>query len=323
MLDEGEENTCQISPLAPATEEFRLALLRGLALPQKRLPPTYFYDAEGARLFTLICRLPEYYITRVETNILHDYATSIAELVPKGAVIIEFGSGASEKIEILLNHLKRPFAYVPVDVSPTCLQAAATRLGACYPTLTVQTVHADFTRPLVLNDRAPAGPRLGFFPGSTIGNFDPDEAVTLLRQIADALGRGCQLIIGVDVKKDVSRLHAAYNDPGGVTAAFNLNLLKRANRELGADFRLSQFVHRAPYNRAAGRIEMHLVSQQAQTVRVDGSKFSFRRGETIHTENSYKYGIDEFVGLASAAGFAIQQTWTDRERLFSVHLLAN
>lgn len=321
LVDQGKERVGSQSTHAPGADDFRRAVLRGLALPQKRLPSTYFYDAEGARLFTRICLLPEYYLTRIETEILRDNATSVAGLVPEAAVIVEFGSGASEKIGILLDHLERPAAYVPIDVSPSCLREAARRLRGTYPALTIKPVHADFTRPLVLGEHLPVGPRLGFFPGSTIGNFDPEEAIALLRRIAAALGQGCQLIIGVDLKKDVTLLHAAYNDPAGITAAFNLNVLSRANRELGADFRPSQFVHRAPYNRAAGRIEMHLVSQQAQTVHVDGKGFSFCRGETIHTENSYKYSIDDFVGLAAAAGFAVRQTWTDRQRLFSVHLL--
>lgn len=321
MLDQREGNVRPLSVLAAGADEFRRAVLRGLALPQKRLPCTYLYDAEGARLFTQICRMPEYYPTRTETTILRQHAEAIARLIPAGAVVVEFGSGTSSKIEILLDWLDRPAAYVPIDVSPSCLKSATRTLRARYPALPVEPVHADFTGPLDLGDRLPAGPKVGFFPGSTIGNFDPIDAEALLRRFAGLLGTGCRLIVGVDLKKDVRRLHAAYNDAAEVTAAFNLNLLQRANRELGADFRLSQFVHRAPYNRAAGRIEMHLVSQRAQTARVAGGHFAFRRGESIHTENSYKYDLDEFAGLAASAGFSVQRTWTDRRRLFSVHLL--
>lgn len=321
MLNERKNSGRGRRSSRPEADGFRSDVLAGLTLQQKRLPSKYFYDVEGAKLFTWICQLPEYYITRTEMAILRQTAAAIARLVPRHAVVVEFGSGSSRKIEILLDQLDRPAAYVPIDVSSSCLKLAAGVLGPRYPRLSINPVHADFTQLLEFKDSLPAGPRLGFFPGSTIGNFDPVEAATLLRRFASLLGPGSQLVVGVDVKKDVRRLHAAYNDAAGVTAAFNLNVLQRANRELGANFSVDHFVHRAPYNRASGRIEMHLVSQRTQMVDVGDEHFSFRRGESIHTENSYKYDIDEFIGLAEGAGFDVQKTWTDRRRSFSVHLL--
>ena len=319
MLDAG--GTLSAQTPAAATSEFRRAVLRGLGQMPKTLPCTYFYDATGARLFTRICRLPEYYLTRSETAILRCHMPDIARLVPAQAVVVEFGSGSSRKIEFLLDHLDRPAAYVPVDVSLSSLQSAARALRLRYPGLPITPVQADFTAQLEFARDLPAGPKLGFFPGSTIGNFDPVAATALLRHFAAVLGDGCQLIVGVDTTKDVRLLHAAYNDVAGITAAFNLNLLRRINRELSGNFDLRRFVHRAPYNRAAGRIEMHLISQQAQTVRIGNTHFTFRAGASIHTENSYKYGLAGFVDIATDAGLAARGTWTDGQRSFSVYLL--
>lgn len=303
--------------------EFRAAILQGLSLSRKRVPSTFFYDAEGAKLFVRICGLPEYYLTRSEVEILRCRAADIASFVPDGAIIVEFGSGRSRKVDILLDHLVRPASYVPIDVSPSCLSEAKKALNSRYPQLPVVPIEGDFTQWRDLGALLPPGPRVGFFPGSTIGNFHPAEAAALLRHFTRMLGPGSQLIVGVDLKKDVTKLHAAYNDAAGITADFNLNLLRRANKELSADFSLSKYVHRAPYNRAAGRIEMHLVSTIGQTVKIDGKYFSFHRGESIHTENSYKYEIEQFAGLASSAGMHVQRTWSDRQHLFSVNLLCN
>lgn len=318
MPDAGERLAAQNQ--APAGSEFLRAVLHGLAQTPKTLPCTYFYDATGARLFTRICRLPEYYLTRSEMALLQQHGGEIARRVPAHVGVVEFGSGSSRKIDLLLEHLDRPAAYVPVDVSLSCLQSAARALRRRYPGLLIAPVHADFTTHFELAQQLPAGPKLGFFPGSTLGNFDPADATALLRRFATTLGEGCQLIVGVDTKKDVRRLHAAYNDVAGVTAAFNLNLLRRVNRELGGTFDLRQFVHRAPYNRAAGRIEMHLISLQAQTVRIGNAQVTFRAGESIHTENSYKYSLADFTAIAANAGLAVRGTWIDRQRSFSVYL---
>jgi L-histidine N-alpha-methyltransferase len=303
-----------------ATEEFRTAVLTGLSRPHKQIPSKFFYDAEGSRLFERICELDEYYPTRAETEILTEEAGAIASLLPRGVVLLEFGSGASVKVRLLLDALDRPACYVPIDISREHLLAAAESLSRDYPELTVSPLHADFTRPFRLPKTLPDGPRLGFFPGSTIGNFHPPQVKRMLTRFADRLGSAGWLLIGVDLKKDPRILHAAYNDPTGVTAAFNLNLLARINRELGGTFDLDGFRHRALYNADAGRIEMYLTSRRAQTARVDGRVFHFRAGESIHTENSYKYSLTEFRDLAVAAGYLPAGLWCDAQALFSVQL---
>jgi dimethylhistidine N-methyltransferase len=305
-----------------STAEFRDAVMTGLAKPQKELPSKFFYDAQGSRLFEQIAQLNEYYPTRVETEILRHKAAPIAEAIGEGAVLVEFGSGASVKVRLLLDAISRPACYVPIDISREHLLAAAASLAGDYPALAVLPVCADFTRPFRLPSMVPPGPRLGFFPGSTIGNFHPPEAAGLLARFADRLGRGSWLLIGVDLKKDAGILEAAYNDAAGITAAFNLNLLARVNRELRGTFDLHRFRHRAVYNVEAGRIEMYLDSLHAHSVSVDGRRFHFRNGESIHTENSYKYSIAAFRELARLAGYAPVAVWTDAEKLFSVHLLA-
>lgn len=312
--------SCHACADAPA-DGFREAVWTGLGQTAKQLPCKYLYDETGARLFTRICRLPEYYLTRTEMAILRQYGPAIASSLPPAAAIVEFGSGTSRKIDLLLPHIEGAAAYVPIDVSATCLQAVERRIRASFPHVAVSPVHADFTRPLQLSAALASGPRVGFFPGSTLGNFDPVEAVALLRRFAATLGAGGRLVIGVDVRKDVRVLQAAYNDAAGVTAAFNLNLLRRINRELGGDFDLSGFAHRAPFNRARGRIEMHLVSVRAQTVHVAGRAFTFRCGESIHTENSYKLTRGQFADLVGEAGLSIVRSWTDRGGHFDVHLL--
>lgn len=309
--------------LAPGRDNFLSAVLAGLSQPQKTLPCKYFYDERGSALFEQICALPEYYPTRTESAILARFAADMASHVPPGSVVVEFGSGASTKSRLLLDALPIPAAYLPVDISREHLLETAAALAVDYPSLSVIPVCADFTRPFALPASTPRGPRLCFFPGSTIGNFTHQEAVTLLAQIRGLIGTGGMLLIGVDLEKDVRILEAAYNDAAGVTAAFNLNLLHRMNRELQATFEIDRFSHRAIFNPAKARMEMYLVSDVLQTVHLAGRRFTFRPGETIHTENSHKYSIDRFAALADGAGLACRRTWLDADRLFSVHLLAS
>jgi L-histidine Nalpha-methyltransferase len=304
-----------------AKDEFRTAVLAGLAGPVKQIPSKFFYDAKGSRLFERICELEEYYLTRAETEVLTLRAREIAALVPAGVVLLEFGSGASLKVRLLLDALDQPRCYVPIDISREHMLAAAESLSRDYPTIVVSPMYADFARAFHLPQTLPDGPRLGFFPGSTIGNFHPPEAMRMLARFADRLGPGGWLLIGVDLKKEARVLHAAYNDAAGVTAAFNLNLLARINGELGGTFDLDGFRHRAVYNAEAGRIEMYLTSRHAQTASVHGRVFRFRAGESIHTENSYKYSLTEFEDLAVAAGYRRAAAWCDSQALFSVHLL--
>jgi dimethylhistidine N-methyltransferase len=316
------ESLCVLDAEIDIEQGFRTAVLSGLSRPVKQIPSKFFYDAEGSRLFEKICTLDEYYPTRAETEILTDRADEIAALLPEGMVLLEFGSGASLKVRLLLDALDRPRCYVPIDISREHLLAAANSLSRDYRTIPVSPVYADFTRPFRLPDAVPAGPRLGFFPGSTIGNFHPPEATHILARFAERLGPGGWLLIGVDLKKDHHILHAAYNDVAGVTAAFNLNLLTRINRELDGSFDLDGFRHRAVYNTDAGRIEMYLMSRHTQVASVAGRTFRFRAGESIHTENSYKYSLPEFSRLAVSAGYRPAAVWCDSAGLFSVHLLA-
>ena len=308
-------------PQAAGSADFAADVLHGLTSRPKRLPPKYFYDAAGARLFGRITALPEYYPTRTELRILDENAASIAALARPGAALVEFGSGSSAKIRVLLRELRSLGAYVPVDICAEFLLAEAAALERDIPWLKVVPVPADFTRPFRLPASVLGPPPLGFFPGSTIGNLDPDEARDFLGHAARVLGGGAAMIVGVDLDKDPGILHAAYNDAAGVTAAFNLNLLRRINRELGADFDLGRFEHRAFYDDALKRIEMHLVSREAQRVRIGATLVEFAAGESIHTENSYKYTIEGFRALARAAGWRPVAVWTDAARLFSVHAL--
>lgn len=301
---------------------FLADVLTGLAQAQKRIPPKYFYDADGSHLFEAICALPEYYPTRAEMALMDAHAADMATRLGAQIQLIEFGSGASTKTQRLID-AARPSRYVPIDISESALIEACARLSRAYPRLLIHAVCADFSEPLQL--RAPIlvddHPRLVYFPGSTIGNFTPAEARAFLQRIAALLGPGGRLLIGVDLKKDRAILEAAYNDAQGVTARFNLNLLVRANRELGADFDIERFRHRAFYNMEQGRIEMHLDSLVAQTVNIAGRKFAFRAGESIHTEISCKYGLSEFQEMGRTAGFDPLAVWTDADELFSVHLM--
>lgn len=306
---------------AKAEAEFANSVIAGLSRAQKELPCRYFYDARGSELFEEITRLPEYYPTRTEAAILKTCAVDLAEGFADGDLLVEFGSGSSLKTEILLDRVSDRVVYVPIDVSETALTEAMVRLAVRYPALDVRPLIADFSA-LSSLPRDLAGRRaVGFFPGSTIGNLAPKEAISLLAGFKRVLGKGGRLIIGVDLKKDPQTLVRAYDDDEGVTAAFNLNLLTRINRELGGTFDERAFVHKAHYNSIAGRIEMHLVSACIQDVRACGRVFHFRQGESIHTENSYKYTVSEFRTLAEKAGWQAERVWTDERDLFSVHAL--
>jgi dimethylhistidine N-methyltransferase len=302
------------------TSTFARDAIGDLSQHPKRLSPKYFYDATGSELFEAITRLPEYYPTRTELKILRDRGSEIAAIIPKGAALVEFGAGATTKVRLLLETCAFG-AYVPVDISGDFLKAQASELREDFPTLAVYPVAADFTAPFALPAEITGMPKVGFFPGSTIGNFEPHEACRFLRSARDILGKGAQMIIGVDLEKDERVLHDAYNDASGVTARFNLNVLVRMNRELGGNFDLSAFTHRAIYNRERHRIEMHLISRKTQTVRMLGTSFSFRAGESIHTESSYKYSVERFAALARGSGWKVRESWTDENKMFSVHAL--
>jgi dimethylhistidine N-methyltransferase len=302
------------------TSAFARDAIDDLSQRPKRLSPKYFYDATGSELFEAITRLPEYYPTRTELSILRDRGREIAATIPKHAALIEFGAGATTKVRLLLNECAFR-AYVPVDISGDFLKAQADVLRRDFPALGIYPVAADFTAPFALPEAVAAMPKVGFFPGSTLGNFEPHEACAFLRSARDILGKGSQMIIGVDLEKDERVLYDAYNDAAGVTARFNLNVLVRINRELGGNFDLSAFTHRAIYNRERHRIEMYLVSKRPQTVRMLGTSISFRAGESIHTENSYKYSIERFAALARGSGWTPRASWTDAAGMFSVHTL--
>ena len=298
------------APRDATLDLFRQDVLAGLSQPQKTLPCKYFYDSVGSALFDRITRLDAYYPTRTERQILEAHGDEMAALVGPGARIVEYGSGSSD----------RPAAYVPIDISNGHLLAAADRIRQRYPGLHVAPVHADYTAPFTLPD-TPGARTVVFFPGSTIGNFEPDEARQFLARMARVAGPGGGLLIGVDLEKDEAVLERAYDDEEGVTAQFNFNLLTRINRELGGGFDLNRFRHRACWNADLGRVEMHLVSADDQTVTVDGMAVPFRVGEHIHTENSYKYTPERFAALAAQAGFDAVRVWTDSRQWFSVQYL--
>ena len=304
-----------VTPLAEAhSSDFADCLIDGLSQSPKQIACKYFYDEEGSRIFDASCELPEYYQTRTETALLRRHAPEIATLMGQDAEIVEFGAGSLKKIRLLLD-VAQPRAYAPVDISGDYLMAVPQSLAADYPNLALRPLVADFTAALAIPPLPGVRARAGFFPGSTIGNFKPDDAAGLLRRMRAGLDGG-GLLIGVDLVKDPARLHAAYNAAAGVTAAFNKNLLVRANRELGADFDLDGFAHYAPYNPAARRIEMYLVSTRRQSVTVCGHRFDFAQGEAVHTEDSHKYTKDSFAELAARAGYGLRATWSDDEGLF-------
>ncbi len=306
------------SPLS--SDAFAEDVIEGLTAKPKRLPPKYFYDLAGSALFERITHLPEYYPTRSELGLLKGNAPAIASLFPPGCALVEFGAGSSRKARILLGAAATVEAYVPVDISGDFLEQDAAQLRRDFPRLTVQPLVGDFSQQMEFPPAIAKLPRVGFFPGSTIGNFEPHEACKFLRNAGALLGDGAVFVVGVDLVKDKEILYRAYNDSEGITAKFNFNLLVRINRELGANFNLSAFEYHAFYNSEQNRIEMHLASLRRQKVKVNGATIDFRAGETIHTENSYKYTVESFQALARGSGWSPLKVWNDG--IFSVHALS-
>jgi dimethylhistidine N-methyltransferase len=312
----------RIDAVQPSRDQLADDVRVGLTRCPKRLPSKYFYDSRGSHLFEQICALPEYYLTRTELSIMREHAGAIAAALGRNVLLLEYGSGSGIKTRLLLEHLERPAAYVPVELARDALAASVADLHNAMPQLEVLPVCADFTTPL-----APVQPRrqphrtVVYFPGSTIGNFGGADAVALLRKMRVEMGPLGGAVIGVDLKKDPAILEAAYNDTAGITAQFTLNLLQRLNRELGADFDLAAFRHRAFYNESAGRIETYLISARAQDVHVAGITTHFAANEAMLVELSCKYGIDDFARLAASAGLRAAQVWTDSQRLFSIQYL--
>lgn len=306
--------------LHPSGGDKRSEILSGLQKTQKSIDPKYFYDAFGSSLFEQITALPEYYPTRTERQILKHDAKAMAEWCGENCVLIEPGSGSSEKVRLLLNTLK-PAAYVPMDISSDFLKQSAIQLAEEYPWLNVHAVCTDFAKQEKEPEGLPAGKRVVFYPGSTLGNMKPADAVGFLRNLGHWLNRDGGVLIGIDMHKSTRILEAAYNDQQGVTALFNLNILSNINAIVGADFDIEHFSHRAFYNEEKFRIEMHLVSEVDQMVKLGDTSISFTRGETIHTENSYKYTKETFLEIAQSAGYVIQSSWSDEHQLFGVHYL--
>ena len=310
----------------PANQTLTQEALDGLLRNKKTLSPKFFYDEEGCRLFQKITELPEYYLTRTELLLLETVAPAVAAGSASRTALVEYGASDESKARFLLDQCQTDAdpvfdAYLAIDVASEGLDQTRDRLERLYPHLDVHVLAADFFRPIDLPHAFIDKPRLGFFPGSTIGNFDPSTASTLLRQIGKTLGRGAQLLVGVDLRKDPQVLLSAYNDSAGVTAAFNRNALVRLNREADAGFDIDAFVHRAIWNDEESRIEMHLISLRDQVANIADQKIRFTEGETIHTENSYKHTVDGFAALAKRSGWRAREVWTDAENLFSMHLL--
>lgn len=304
---------------APATESFREAVLNGLRKPQKQIPSKFLYDERGSKIFDRICELDEYYPTRTEIGIMKQNVGAMSDAIGARTRLVEYGSGSSLKTRILLDHLDDLASYVPVDISKEHLVESARELAEDYPSVPVQPVCADYTTAFDLPEPPlPPARTVGYYPGSTIGNFRRDEAQAFLERIAELVGPEGGLLIGVDLKKDIDVLKAAYDDSEGVTAAFNRNLLRRMNRELDATFDLDAFEHQVRWNEERGCIESHLRSTKTQIVTVAGERVSFEQGETIHTEDSHKYTLDGFAALAGRAGFHVDTVWTDERSYFSV-----
>jgi dimethylhistidine N-methyltransferase len=302
----------------PKLESFRDAVLNGLSRKPKQIPPKFFYDKAGSKLFEALLEQPEYYIPHIEKALLQKHADEFAELIEPGAIWIEPGSGSCEKVQLLFERVL-PAAYVPMDISGDFLQQSAYNLGQQFPWLPIYAACLDFTKKMILPQGVPQGRRIVFFPGSSLGNLDPLEVQHFLVRIHRLVGKGGGLLIGVDRKKEQVVLNAAYNDEAGITADFNLNLLSRVNNELGGDFKHDKFKHYAYYNGQLGRIEMHLVSLENQQVNICGQTFRFTEAESIHTENSYKYDPDEFINLADVARFKHLKIWSDDNHYFSIY----
>lgn len=321
---DGFSNSIRFYDHKPRQARFGDEVIRGLKKTPPQIAPKFFYDKTGSEIFDAICETDEYYLTRTETGILNQYLDEICRHIGPDCLLLEPGSGSSHKVRILLESL-RPEAYLPMDISRDHLKSVAQELADEYPWLDIHAACIDYTAPIDLSflhtESGSSAHKVAFFPGSSIGNFEPGQAIGFLQNIARMVGPGGGLLIGVDLKKDRAILDAAYNDTAGATADFNLNLLHRINDELDADFQIDEFSHRAFYNQDMGRVEMHLVSQCQQTVRVEDERFDFQADDYIHTENSYKYHIDEFQALAQQGGFEPLQCWTDEQDLFSVHYL--
>ncbi len=319
-----EDKQIRLHDFNPGQDRFRAEVLSGLRKPQKELPSKYFYDEQGSHLFERICTLDEYYLPRTEAMIMEAYIEEMTELLGRRLLLIEYGSGNCTKVRLLLDHLHDLAAYVPIDISREQLLGVTQELASNYPGLEVLPVCADYTSGFELPlPKQPRDRNAVYFPGSTIGNFDPIPARHFLEHIAGVCGPGGALLIGVDLKKDPGVLHRAYNDGEGITAAFNLNLLERINLELNCDFQIECFEHYAFYNPGEGRVEMHLVSLRDQTVHLDNVTIPFARGESIWTESSYKFNLDEFEQMAAAAGFRVERVWTDEQQWFSIQYLVN
>ncbi|MCV2886201.1 L-histidine N(alpha)-methyltransferase [Aestuariibacter sp. AA17] len=304
----------------PETGDMLNDVVKGLSSLPKRLSPKYFYDETGSTLFDQICTLPEYYVTRTEISLLRAHASEMAESVGKQSTLFELGSGSSLKIRMLLDALK-PNTYIPMDISKQHLLNASEKIATDYPWLDVNAVCVDYSQ-YWDSPFTEAENKVAFFPGSSLGNFEPNQAKQLLTRIAQLLGQGGMLLIGIDLRKDISILEPAYNDAAGVTAAFNKNILSHINRELSANFNPTNFIHKAIWNDALSRIEMHLLSTSAQEYSVGEHTFYFGEGESIHTENSYKYSVDGFQALAKESGYTSENVWVDAQDLFSIHLFS-
>ena len=303
--------------------EFYEAVLEGLSLPQKTISPKFFYDERGSKIFDKICDTPEYYVTRTEIELLNDIQEELNSLVEPGVAVAEYGCGSSIKIKALLSALPEPSHYIAIDISKSHLIATAKEIALDYSNISVGAICADFMEPIDWPESAyfDSIKRFAFFPGSTIGNLQPSEAIQFLKYVRHLVGDEGTFLIGVDMKKDAEVFNQAYNDAEGHTADFNLNLLHRMKNELGADIDISEFSHKAFYNEKLGRVEMHLISDTEQAIKIDSLEFSFEKGESIHTECSYKYSISEFSELAKKSGFSLLRNWSDKRDFFSIYLM--
>ncbi len=321
MKESNSDNSRVNGSLNPAQKQFLSEVKQGLRKRQKALPCKYFYDQTGSELFEEICDLDEYYITRTELALLQSIEIELAELIGKNSVIIEPGAGAGIKIRRLLNALDSPLTYVPMDISEDFLFYSADIIQKQFPEIEILPIQGDFTQPVKWLGTEQHSNRVVFFPGSTIGNFEKQEAIEFLHNMNELIGDSGSLIVGADLLKEKEILEAAYDDKKGVTAKFNKNLLARINQELNGNFELKHFTHEARLNNEQQRIEMHLVSNRQQTVTIDDETFKFSNGESIHTENSHKYSVQSFAKIAKEAGLKTVKTWTDKDKLFSIHYL--